>query len=121
MEIEWNNEENNYYFVDIQNIESSPEFVNELLQQFSDEIPETFFTSEPEITSVYSINSNRELRYFGTYEITVYRLNVEYAALYTSSNNSTISLEEPPTNIINGLGIFTAVTPHKLTLEVKKK
>ncbi len=121
VDIEWNNPESNYYFVDIENIESDPEFVNEIFAEFAGDIPETFFTSEPAITSIYSINSNRELRYFGTYEITVYRLNVEYAALYSSVGSSTLSLAEPPSNIENGFGIFTAVTPHTLYLEVEKK
>ncbi|MFT4567954.1 MAG: hypothetical protein ACI9FN_002922, partial [Saprospiraceae bacterium] len=57
----------------------------------------------------------------GTYEITVYRLNAEYAALYNTIGSSTLSLQEPPSNIENGLGICTAVTAHKLRLEVVKK
>jgi len=41
------------------------------------------------------------------HQIIVYRVNPEYAALYQNSGNSTLSLEEPPTNIENGNGIFT--------------
>jgi len=123
VDITWDNTESDYYFTIIENTESNPEYVNGVIEFLADNsaIPETFFRSEPEISDVYSINSTRELQYFGNYDITVFRLNPEYAALYESLGSSTISLQEPPSNVENGLGIFTSVTPHHLTLRVVKK
>jgi len=63
----------------------------------------------------------RELRLYGTYKIIVYRLNAEYAALYKTIGSSSLSIQEPPSNINNGLGIFTSVTPHTFFLEVIEK
>jgi len=122
VDIQWENEESDYYFVDIRNTDEDPEYVNEFFESFLEdgELPATFFQSEPEIIDIYSINSQRELQTYGTYEIIVYRLNPEYAGLYESKGNSSQSLEVPPTNVENGLGIFTAVTPHVLFLEVKE-
>ncbi len=124
VEVTWENDEGSYYFVDVENVEDDPEFVNGIFEFFEDqgiEPPQLFFRSEPEIVDFYTLNTLRELQFFGTYVITVYRLNAEYAALYESVGTSTLTLQEPPSNINNGLGIFTAVTPHEVILEVIKK
>ncbi|MCB0649225.1 MAG: DUF4249 family protein [Saprospiraceae bacterium] len=123
VDITWTNSNNDYYYVIVKNIEEDPDYVNDLFEQFanSDIRPDRFFRTEPDIMDFYSINSRRELQIFGTYEIIVYRLNAEYAALYETLGSSTLSIKEPPTNIKNGLGIFTGVTPHHLFLEVIEK
>lgn len=123
IEITWDNEEGNYYYVFIKNIEENPEYINENVLQFQEENGGQLrfvFISEPQITDTYNINARRELTQFGTHQIIVFRVNPEYAALYESSGNSTQSLEEPPTNINNGLGIFTGVSSDTVYLEVNK-
>jgi len=122
VDILWNNDNSDYYFVVIQNIEEDPEYVNAFFQNLTDDDdrPERVFRTEPEIMDVYSINSRGELQTYGTYEIIVYRLNTEYAALYNSVGSSTLSIAEPPTNIENALGIFTGVTAHTVYLEVNE-
>ena len=123
VEITWNNEEGDYYYIHIENLEENPEYVNENIAQFQEENGEVGrfnFNSEPNITDFYGIDPRRELTQFGTHQIIVFRVNPEYAALYESSGNSTQSLEEPPSNIENGLGIFTGVSSDTLYLEVKK-
>lgn len=120
VDITWSNPNNDYYYVVVKNIEEEPDYVNEIFEQFanSEDRPDRFFRTEPDIMDFYSINSQRELQIYGTYEIIVYRLNAEYAALYETLGSSTLSIKEPPSNIKNGLGIFTGVTPHHLFLEV---
>ena len=120
VDITWNNQYQDYYFVVISNIEEDPEYVNSFFQQSELDVdrPQRIFRTEPEIMDTYSINSFQELQTFGTYEIIVYRLNAEYAALYETVGSSTLSIQEPPSNIENGLGIFTGITPHYLYLEV---
>jgi len=117
VELSWNNEDGDYYYVVVKNIESDPEYVNDNIAQFDGQLQ---FISEPLITDFYLIRSQRELLQFGTYQIIVFRVNPEYAALYQNSSSSTLSLEEPPTNIVNGLGIFTGVSSDTLYLEATK-
>jgi len=117
VEVSWNNENGDYYYVLIKNIETDPEYVNENIAQFDGQLQ---FISEPLISDFYAIRTQRELLQFGTYQIIVFRVNPEYAALYESSGSSTLSLEEPPSNIVNGLGIFTGVSSDTLYLEVTK-
>jgi hypothetical protein len=44
----------------------------------------------------------------GLHRVNVYRVNQEYADLYRSRNQDSRDLNEPLTNIANGLGVFTA-------------
>ncbi len=123
VEISWDNTDGDYYYVVIKNIETDPEYVNENIAQFEAENggqSRFVFITEPQVTDFYAINSRRDLTQFGTYQIIVFRVNPEYAALYESSGSSTLSLEQPPTNIVNGLGIFTGVSSDTLYLEVSK-
>jgi hypothetical protein len=48
------------------------------------------------------------LSYFGKHVAKVYRVNQEYADLYESRTQDSRDLNEPLTNIENGLGIFSA-------------
>ena len=99
------------------------DYVNENVAQFQLENggqSRFSFITEPQITDFYAIDARRELPQFGTYQIIVFRVNPEYAALYESSGSSTLSLEQPPSNVVNGLGIFTGVSSDTLYLEVRK-
>jgi len=117
VELSWNNEEGDYYYVVIRNIETDPEYVNDNLARFDEQLS---FISEPQIADFYAIRTLAHLTQFGTYQIIVFRVNPEYAALFGSSGSSTLSLEAPVTNIVNGLGIFTGVSSDTLYLEVTK-
>lgn len=123
IEITWDNSDGDYYYVVIENIEENPEFVNDLLAQFGGNgFSIRFFRiTEPEISDFHALNTRRDLTQYGTYRIIVYRVNPEYAALYESAGTSSVTIAEPPSNIENGLGIFTGVSSDTVYLEVVKK
>lgn len=59
----------------------------------------------------------QSLNYLGVYHIMLYSVNKEYIDLLTSNANSTSQqLTNPPTNVTNGYGIFTAVQADTLRL-----
>jgi len=122
IEVVWDNSEGDYYYVVIENIEDNPEFVNDLLAEFQSNgnALRFFQITEPEISDFYAISTLRDLTQFGTYRIIVYRVNPEYAALYETSGTSSVSIATPPSNIENGLGIFTGVSSDTVYLEVIK-
>lgn len=123
IEVTWDNTEGDYYYTIIENLEDDPEFVNELIAEFDPDgrARRLFRITEPEVTDFYLINPLRDLTQYGTHRIVVFRVNPEYAALYQSAGTSSLSIAEPPTNVRNGLGIFTGVSSDTLLLEVKKK
>ena len=76
-----------------------------------------FFVSEPSNENSYEI-SYTSVSHYGRYSIRVYRVNQEYADLYTSRQQDSRDLNEPLTNIINGLGIFSAFNSREMFINV---
>jgi len=52
--------------------------------------------------------------------VQVFRVNQEYVDLFENIDQDSRNLNEPPTNIANGLGIFTAFNSDSIFFEVKK-
>lgn len=123
IEVSWDNTDGDYYFVLVENMEDSAEyiftFLEELIEQ-GDSIRRPSFRSRPEIVDFYGIDSFNDIQQFGRYRVVVYRLNSEYAALYEQLGSSSISISSPPTNVDNGLGIFTGISTDTVYFEVKK-
>ena len=65
------------------------------------------FVTEPTTNNYYRV-PQADFSYTGKYRITLYRVNKEYVDLYASRQQDSRSLNEPSTNVKNGLGIFTA-------------
>lgn len=120
VELSWNNPGAKYYFLNIQNIESYPIPIMPDPPENSRFATGGFFfqmITQPTNDSYYSIDI-RQLEYFGTHRIVFTSVNDEYVYLYNSLNQDTRELNEPYTNIENGLGIFTAFNSDTLYLEV---
>lgn len=121
IEVSWNNPEGDYYYVLIENIEENPEYTNDLIADLGEDLGRRFSQiTEPSIADFHRIDPRREITQFGTHRVIVFRVTPEYAALYQTSSTSSQSLAEPPSNIENGLGIFTGVSSDTLYFEVKK-
>lgn len=60
------------------------------------------------------------LPYYGPYVVKVYKVNQEYADLYNSETQDSRDLNEPPSNIINARGIFSAFASDSVMFEVVK-
>lgn len=73
--------------------------------------------TKPTRESEYDINID-ELTYWGGYVVKVYRVNQEYADMYENLEQDSRDLNEPPTNIKNGLGIFSAFHSQNVYFEV---
>jgi hypothetical protein len=76
--------------------------------------------SKPTRESSYQINFG-DIQYWGKYIVKVYRVNQEYADLYDNLQQDSRDLNEPPTNIKNGQGIFSAFNSQNVYFEVVKK
>lgn len=106
LEVSWSNPTGNHYYALVTNLESDPEIINERLANR----PQIFRRTEPQITDVFIVNGRQDIQYFGRHMVVVYRLNPEYVALYETRGSSSISIEDPPSNVENGLGIFTGIS-----------
>jgi Domain of unknown function (DUF4249) len=125
IEVIWDNPDKSYYYVVIESADSSSSSIvmggsglnNGTLPRFSSNFS---FRSEPFIGDRYIINSGI-LKKYGKHLVKIYSVNQEYANLYENRSQDSRNLSEPVTNVINGLGIFTAFSYDEVSFYVKNK
>ncbi|MFH0990039.1 MAG: DUF4249 family protein [bacterium] len=116
--VEWSNPTSDLYYAVLENIETNPEQIflnNDMLNRARGR-----FISPPTQSNRYSINI-LSLTYYGRHSVKIYRINREYANLYQSRQQNTRDLNEPLTNINNGLGVFSAFNGVGVQFTVIKK
>jgi len=107
--VSWEKVENALYYIVVENIDENPvEFESNFGPGpgFGGGGPGRFI-SQPIATDEYSVNAMM-MTHYGKHQVKVYRVNQEYADLYQSRNQDSRDLNEPLTNINNGLGVFSA-------------
>ena len=113
--LSWDNPEEAFYYISMENLESDPVPVNEMVEGMP-----TLRQTPPSQGDQYEIRI-RNIMYFGTYRVILFRVNQEFANLFDNPTMSPVSLTEPPSNIKNGLGIFTAFSTDTVFFEVKEQ
>jgi hypothetical protein len=114
VELSWSNPENDYYIVLVENMETDPDPINE-----TDGIVRVgFFRNEPQQTSTARIRP-MQFEYYGMHRLILLHITPEYASLYKDTGTTSQNITTPPTNVENGLGIFTAINSDTLYLEVR--
>ena len=104
LEMSWDQVESALWYVMVENIDADPEPI----------IRGGFFGGggrrfifPPTTSNEYTVRTIT-LTYYGNHRVSVYRINQEYADLYGSRQQDSRDLNEPLTNIRNGLGVFSA-------------
>lgn len=123
--ITWDNDIQEFYVLLTKNIETSPEQI--IFQgpngggggNPNGDVPPTERLSQPSQTNTQSINQ-RQFSYYGNYQFILFKVNAEYNNLYNNRGQSSLNLTNPPTNITNGFGIFTAMNADTVTIKVVK-
>ncbi len=101
--VRWTNPERDLYFVVVDNLEAdpvqipAPEFIGRARR----------FVSAPTPADSTTV-SQLSLTHLGEHEVRLYRVNQEYADLYEGRVQDSRDLNEPPSNIQGGLGVFSA-------------
>ncbi len=120
IKLTWDNASQDYYYTVIDNLEASPQKIvadgalpNNGNRNFN-------LTSSPTRLDNFTIRF-LQLEQFGKHRIKLFRVNKEYADLYNSQQQDSRSLNEPITNVKNGLGVFTAFNMDSVFFEVKRK
>lgn len=117
VKITWNNNDNSYYLVLVENTETDPEAVTD----FGDNAPPSrVFRKSPSNFSSEEVRA-MEFQYFGKTRIILYHVLPDYATLYDQSSTSSQNLTNPSTSIVNGYGIFTGLNADTLWVNIKKK
>lgn len=117
IELSWSDENNEFYLIYIQYLEDEYDTINEVID-IEDASELANFSSSPMQDNLYTIRS-MQFMFFGEYRIVLCRITEDYAQLYeTLSQSSLEGLAEPPTNVVNGKGIFTGFNSDTLFINV---
>ena len=116
LSVTWDNPDAESYFVALEAPANDnpdyllPEFIRERFSGFR-------IVSQPTTANFFDIPI-LSLEIIGSYQTTVYRINQEYADLYENREQDSRDLNEPPTNIEGGLGVFSAFNGQSATFQV---
>ncbi len=113
IKVSWGNPDSSLYYIVIQNLETNPT----LIPVTSTRGGSMKVTFPPNTTSEFLI-ARRNLTYLGQHVAIVYKVNQEYADLYESRTQSSKNLNEPISNIKNGLGVFSAFASDAVNFNV---
>jgi hypothetical protein len=118
--VTWNNNDGSYYYLVVENIENNPESIDptDVLGGLGINFE---FTTTPTQENVLSLRPLIHYTQYGTHKVTIYHVNEEYALLYETSTQDSRDLNEPYTNINNGLGIFSGFASKEVYFEVIKQ
>ncbi len=110
--VTWSNPSGDYFFVVVESVDAGRQLIR----------PDSTFTrrfvSDPTNQSSFLVNDNSIL-YTGKHVVRLYHVDKEYANLYRSRTQDSRTLNEPLTNVNNGLGIFSAFASDSLFFNVK--
>ena len=112
--VRWINPERDLFFVAVDNLEvdpvqiPSPEFIGAARR----------FVSAPTPADSATI-SQLSLTHLGEHRIRLYHVNQEYADLYEGRVQDSRDLNEPPSNIVGGLGVFSAFSSSEGTFTAR--
>lgn len=113
--LKWSNPDSSLYYVVIENLETNPIAINTSTTQKGSGRTMIF---PPMATNQFLIG-RRNLTYLGNHRAIVYKVNQEYADLYESRTQDSRNLNEPISNIKNGLGVFSAFASDTTKFYVK--
>lgn len=117
LNLSWSNAQQEYYLLVVKNTESNPEATTNNTDTTR---IRPVFRNQPTQGSGQQLRS-QQFEYYGHHYIILYHINPEYAGLYDDTGNSSQDLRQPPTNIINGTGIFTAISSDTVDFTVLKQ
>ncbi|WP_316832597.1 DUF4249 family protein [Pedobacter aquatilis] len=110
----WNNAEKGYYMMIFKNQSSTPNRIGSGFGRRNG-----YEDIEEYLGQVSSFKTQRmTFQFSGFYDVYLCHINAEYNNIVNSSSTSSLNLTNPPTNIKNGLGIFTAISRDSLLLNV---
>ncbi|RNC79723.1 MAG: DUF4249 family protein [Balneola sp.] len=116
--VEWDPESDFHYLV----IESRTDTLNPIFpEEFPEQLVNTLgqfrFIGEPSTDPSFEI-VGFSLATYGLHIIKVYRVNEEYVDLFEAETQDSRDLNEPPSNIKNALGVFTAFAGDSVFFDV---
>ena len=117
IDISWDGNSTDLFYAVIQTTSEEidpifPEMVAERLSQFR-------FVSQPTRDNSIAF-LGVQIQSYGEHSVKVYRINDEYADLFDNQEQDSRDLNEPPSNVKNALGVFSAFNSQEAFFDVKR-
>ena len=112
IEIGFANNDESYYFLTVECIDTV------LVPVYKDSIPANDILSTQPVAGTQINIQPMSIRYFGKNRIILYHITPEYSIFFMQQASTSQNYQNPPTNIENGLGIFTGINADTLFLDV---
>ncbi len=118
IEATWDNPTEDLYYMVVESVDDilDPIFPTQVLEALAD----FRFVSEPVDDNSLTFFAG-SLVSFGRYSVSVYHINQEYAALFENREQDSRDLNEPPSNVVNALGVFSAFNSQEVFFEVARE
>lgn len=120
--VTWDNSSGEYHYLTIKyvGVTDDPIFDDEIPGQVGDFFSNFSIQSEPTTEGSYNVIC-MSLQNYGRYMVTLYKINQDYVSLFESEVQDGTELNEPPSNIINAFGIFTAFASDTTFFEIVRE
>jgi hypothetical protein len=112
--LSWDNEDGSYYYVLIEYLEATPDYINSMVADLE---PSTTQSIAPMISTGTTLG-RRNLYFFGSYRIVLFKVNQDFVDLYHYTDVNSNTIADPVTSIRNGYGLFTGMASDTVFLEV---
>jgi hypothetical protein len=112
--LSWTNDDKSYYYVIIQYMETVRDYINYRSASFN--LSDT--------TSISPLNTSEtrlgtmSLNFFGHYRIILFKINNDFADLYSQTAVNSNNITNPVSTIKNGFGVFTGMASDTVFLRV---
>ena len=118
----WNNPNNELHFISIESVatENDPIFPVDFPQEGRDFLSQFRFAPQAIEEDTFSI-VGIAFENYGYHRAKVYRVNQEYADLFNNPEQDSRDLTEPPSNVINGFGIFSAFASDSVFFDIVRE
>jgi|LGVF01.1.fsa_nt_gb hypothetical protein len=118
--ISWDNTDNSYHQISIKYLDDEFDPINTNMEE-EDLIESRIVSIAPVSNDAYDLRVRNDLKFYGDYQIIVFKVNEDYVEITEESDDSSFSLSEPKTNIKNGLGIFAGINSDTIQVTVKRE
>ena len=120
--IEWENSNNEYHYLTVKYVgdQDDPIFTDDFPGAIGEFFSNFSLQSAPSQDELYNVIC-MSLKNYGKYLVTLYKINDDYVRLFESEVQDGTELNEPPSNIVNAFGIFTAFASDTISFEIVRQ
>ena len=120
--ISWDNPNDEYHYLTIKYVDDDQDLI--FSEEFPDALGEFFNNFSLQSQPTKELNYSAlclSLKNYGRYKVTLYKINKDYYSLFENQQQDGYELNEPPSNVINAFGVFSAFASDSIFFEISRE